>query len=105
MFGMPAKEKIPKKLLERLQELFKTTDFVEVDFFTHLYVPSSGEAPHGFIAFKVKKQVDQSFNTAIGKIVSETLASSQFIDIVPMSEQTADWMSTPHMRIFYRANS
>ncbi len=101
---MPAKEKIPEQFLKSLEELFQKTEFVETAFFTQVLVRSSGEPPHPFIAVKVDKDFDK-LNFEIGKIVKGTFGSNQFIDIVPMSDFYAEWMTTPHVRIFYRRNS
>lgn len=99
---MPAEEKVPKKLLERLEELFKATDYVETAFFTQVYYPSKGEPPHGFIALKLRKQFDNELNVAIGKIVKGTIGSNQFVEIGPMTDFTSEWMTTPNVRVFYR---
>ncbi len=105
MYGMPAKEKVPERFLERLTEEFKMFDSVESAFFTQVYVPSSGEPPHLLIALKINRPFDTYLNNAIGRAAKDTLKSDQFVDIVPMNNTLSGWQISDGVRVFYRKTS
>jgi SseB protein C-terminal domain len=105
-YGMPAKEKIPELLLERLAGLFKTNGSVEAALFTQVYIPSSHDPPHFYIAIKMSKEEYLRLDSAIRQSARGTLRPEQFVDIVPMGEEKFSTMAaTSKVRVFYKRTS
>lgn len=100
---MPAQDKIPELLLTRLQELFKSSNNVEVAFYTQIYIPSKREPPHPLIAIKSKDF--NTVNSQIGQLIKQELTTSQFVDVLPMDNFLSSWMNqSERVRVFYRRN-
>ena len=102
-FGMPQEDKIPKMMILRMTELFENIECVEKVFITQAYVPSSNQPPSLFLAVKLSKGSKNFPQIAplIRDIIKVTLPSSQSIDIVEMTDQQIDWMTTKHVWVFY----
>lgn len=87
LIGMPAE--YPAKLIEVLQNYFRTNPLVKKAYYAQIHMPDSGEPPHLILSIDAAGDFQQTA-TGLNEVILGNLGEGQIMDVIRFGESTLD---------------